>query len=145
MNRIWETEAPSQTQALGERLGQEALAGQVYCLDGDLGVGKTEFTKGFALGLGISEYVTSPTFTIINEYKGRLLLYHFDVYRVGSADEMEDTGYEDYFYGEGVCLIEWAKMVADLIPEDAIWITIEKDYSKSDDYRLITMRTEGER
>ena len=145
MNRIWETEAPSQTQALGERLGQEALAGQVYCLDGDLGVGKTEFTKGFALGLGISEYVTSPTFTIINEYKGRLLLYHFDVYRVGSADEMEDTGYEDYFYGEGVCLIEWAKMVADLIPEDAIWITIEKDYAKSDDYRLITMRTEGER
>jgi len=102
------------------------------------------FTKGFAKGLDITEHVTSPTFTIINEYEGRLPLYHFDVYRISCEEEMEDTGYEDYFYGEGVCLVEWAELVKDLIPADAIWITVEKDYTKDDfDYRCITIRQEG--
>ena len=105
-------------------------------------MGKTVFTKGFAKGLEVTEYVTSPTFAIVNEYEGRLPLYHYDVYRISCEEEMEDTGYEDYFYGEGVCLVEWAELVKDLIPQDAIWITVEKDYSKDDDYRLITLRQE---
>ena len=144
MNERFETYSPLETEAFGEKLGREAKAGQVYCLSGDLGVGKTVFTKGFAKGLGITEHVTSPTFTIINEYEGRLPLYHFDVYRISCEEEMEDTGYEDYFYGEGVCLVEWAELVKDLIPADAIWITVEKDYTKDNfDYRCITIRQEG--
>lgn len=144
MNERIETYSPADTQALGEKLGQEAKAGQVYCLNGDLGVGKTVFTKGFAKGLGIEEHITSPTFTIINEYEGRLPLYHFDVYRIADEDEMEYTGYEDYFYGQGVCLVEWAELVKGLIPEDAIWITVEKDYTQdNEDYRCITIRQEG--
>lgn len=146
MNERLETYDPKATEVLGEKMGREAKAGQIYCLSGDLGVGKTVFTKGFAKGLDISEYVTSPTFAIVNEYEGRLPLYHFDVYRISCEEEMEDTGYEDYFYGEGVCLVEWAELVKGLIPEDAVWITIEKDYTKdNDDYRLITVRQEGGR
>lgn len=146
MEKRIETTSPLQTEALGEKMGQAAKAGQIYCLSGDLGVGKTVFTKGFAKGLGVTEYVTSPTFAIVNEYEGRLPLYHFDVYRISCEEEMEDTGYEDYFYGEGVCLVEWAELVKGLIPEDAVWITIEKDYTKdNDDYRLITVRQEGGR
>lgn len=146
MNERLETYDPKATEVLGEKMGREAKAGEIYCLSGDLGVGKTVFTKGFAKGLGISEYVTSPTFAIVNEYAGRLPLYHFDVYRISCEEEMEDTGYEDYFYGEGVCLVEWAELVKGLIPEDAVWITIEKDYTKdNDDYRLITVRQEGGR
>ncbi|MBR5793734.1 MAG: tRNA (adenosine(37)-N6)-threonylcarbamoyltransferase complex ATPase subunit type 1 TsaE, partial [Anaerotignum sp.] len=108
MNERFETYNPVETEAFGEKLGREAKAGQVYCLSGDLGVGKTVFTKGFAKGLEVTEYVTSPTFAIVNEYEGRLPLYHYDVYRISCEEEMEDTGYEDYFYGEGVCLVEWA-------------------------------------
>lgn len=146
MNERLETYDPKATEVLGEKMGREAKAGQIYCLSGDLGVGKTVFTKGFAKGLDISEYVTSPTFAIVNEYEGRLPLYHFDVYRISCEEEMEDTGYEDYFYGEGVCLVEWAELVKGLIPENAVWITIEKDYTKdNDDYRLITVRQEGGR
>lgn len=143
MKKRWETDTPQETEKIGEALGLAAQGGQVYCLDGDLGVGKTVFTKGFAKGLGIHEHITSPTFTIINEYPrkdgARLPLYHFDVYRIGSEEEMEDTGYEDYFYGDGVCLVEWANRIPSLIPADAIWITIEKDYDKSEDYRCITL------
>lgn len=140
MNERVETYSPMETEALGEKLGKEAKSGQVYCLSGDLGAGKTVFTKGFAKGLAISEYITSPTFTLINEYQGRLPLYHFDVYRISYLEEMEDTGCEDYFYGEGVCLVEWAELVQELIPEDAVWISVERDYSREDDYRLITIR-----
>ena len=156
MNERIETNNPEATEVLGEKLGREARAGQIYCLSGDLGVGKTVFTlsgdlgvgktvftKGFAKGLGITEHVTSPTFAIVNEYEGRLPLYHFDVYRISCEEEMEDTGYEEYFYGEGVCLVEWAELVKELIPADAVWITIEKDYTKDDDYRRITIRQEG--
>ena len=139
-----ETTSPLDTEALGEKMGQEAQAGQIFCLSGDLGVGKTVFTKGFAKGLGITDHVTSPTFAIVNEYEGRLPLYHFDVYRISCEEEMEDTGYEEYFYGDGVCLVEWAELVQGLIPEDAIWITVEKDYTQdNDDYRCITIRQEG--
>ena len=144
MNERIETYSPEATQALGERLGQEAKAGQVYCLNGDLGVGKTVFTKGFARGLGIEEHITSPTFTIMNQYEGRLPLYHFDVYRIADEEEMAYTGCEEFFYGEGVCLVEWAEMITGLIPKDAIWVTVEKDYTQeNDDYRRITIRQEG--
>lgn len=143
MKERFETYSPAETERLGEQMGKAAKSGQVYCLSGDLGVGKTVFTKGFAKGLGITEHVTSPTFTIINEYEGRLPLYHFDVYRISCEEEMEDTGYEDYFYGEGVCLVEWAELVKELIPADAIWLTVEKDYTKDDDYRCITWEQEG--
>ena len=105
---------------------------------GDLGVGKTVFTQGVASGLGITEPVSSPTFTIIQEYEeGRLPFYHFDVYRIGCIEEMDEIGYEDYFYGKGICLIEWANLIEEIIPEDAISITIEKDLEKGFDYRRI--------
>lgn len=138
-----ETYRPEETEALGEKMGREAKAGQIFCLSGELGVGKTVFTKGFAKGMNIGEYVTSPTFAIVNVYEGRLPLYHFDVYRISCEEEMEDTGYEEYFYGNGVCLVEWAELVQGLIPRDAVWITVEKDYTKDDDYRCITIRQEG--
>lgn len=145
MEKRIETTSPLQTEALGEKMGQAAKAGQIYCLSGDLGVGKTVFTKGFAKGLGVTEYVTSPTFAIVNEYEGRLPLYHFDVYRISCEEEMEDTGYEEYFYGEGVCLVEWAELVRGLIPGDAVWITVEKDYTQdNDDFRRIIIRQEAE-
>ena len=140
---IYETFSPEETEKLGFEMGAKAKAGEVYCLSGDLGVGKTVFTRGFAKGLEVEdEYITSPTFTIINEYEGRLNLYHFDVYRIGSIEEMDDTGYEDYFFGNGVCLVEWAELVEEIIPSDAKWITVEKDLTKGDDYRKITVRSE---
>ena len=112
---------------------------------GDLGVGKTVFTKGLARGLGITEPVSSPTFTIVQEYReGRLPLYHFDVYRIGDLEEMEEIGYEDYFYGDGVCLIEWANLIQELIPREAVSVVIEKDLEKGLDYRRIIIEGMGE-
>jgi len=141
MMKSWETYRPEETFALGKKLGEEAKAGQVYCLDGDLGVGKTVFTQGFAAGLGITEPVNSPTFTIVQQYEeGRMPLYHFDVYRIGDVEEMEEIGYEDCFYGEGVCLIEWSVLIEEIVPEDAIHVTIEKDKEKGFDYRKICVR-----
>ena len=138
MKRETETYSSEETFNLGESLGQEAVPGQVYTLTGDLGAGKTVFAQGFASGLGISEYVNSPTFTILQVYEdGRLPLYHFDVYRIEEEEEMEEIGYEDYFYGDGVTLIEWADIISDLIPEDAIRMEIEKDLSRGVDYRKI--------
>ncbi len=135
-----ETNSPEETYAFGKKLGMEAQAGQVYCLNGDLGVGKTVFTQGFAAGLGIQEPVNSPTFTIVQEYDdGRLPLYHFDVYRLGDVDEMDEIGYEDYFYGEGICLIEWSERIREILPEHPIQITIEKDLEKGFDYRKISV------
>ncbi len=134
----FETWSEQETEQVGQALAKEARPGDIFCLEGDLGVGKTVFTRGFARGLGVTTpYITSPTFTIIHEYEGRLPLYHFDVYRVGSLEEMDDTGYEDYFFGQGVCLVEWAKLVKELIPPTAKWITIEKDFSRGDNYRRI--------
>ena len=115
---IFETNNEQETAALGERLGQAALPGQVYTLIGDLGVGKTVFTQGFARGLGVSEHVNSPTFTIVQIYEdGRMPFYHFDVYRIGDVEEMEEIGYEDCFYGDGVSLVEWATLVEEILPE----------------------------
>lgn len=139
---IYETNGPQETYGLGKRLGEQARAGQVFCLDGDLGVGKTVFTQGFAAGLGILEPVSSPTFTIVQQYEeGRLPLYHFDVYRIGDISEMDEIGYEDCFYGEGVCLIEWSSLIRELLPRDAVHVVIEKDLERGFDYRRI--RVEG--
>ena len=132
---------PEDTYALGKRLGEAAKAGDVFCLNGDLGVGKTVFTQGFACGLGITEPVNSPTFTIVQEYDGgRLPLYHFDVYRIGDVSEMDEVGYEDYFYGNGLCMIEWANLIEEILPEKRHDISIEKDLEKGFDYRKITIR-----
>ena len=137
---VWETNGPEETFALGKELGQKAKAGDVYCLNGDLGVGKTVFTQGFASGLGIEGPVNSPTFTILQEYEdGRLPLYHFDVYRNGDVEEMDEIGYEDCFYGDGVCLIEWSNLIEEILPEKVTSIAIEKDLSKGFDYRRIVV------
>lgn len=133
-----ETNSPEETYAVGRRLGEQARAGEVYCLDGDLGVGKTVFTQGFARGLGIEEPVNSPTFTIIQEYDGgRLPLYHFDVYRIGDVSEMDEVGCDDYFFGSGVCLIEWASLIGEILPDRVIRVKIEKNLERGFDYRSI--------
>ena len=137
---VVETRNPEETFALGEKIGRTALPGQIYTLTGDLGVGKTVLTQGVAAGLGIREAVSSPTFTIVQVYEeGRLPFYHFDVYRIGDIEEMEEIGYDDYFFGDGVCLIEWAELIADILPEEHISIKIEKDLSQGFDYRRITV------
>ena len=139
---IIETHSAEETFALGQRIGREALPGQVYTLIGDLGVGKTVFTQGVADGLGITEPVNSPTFTIVQEYEeGRLPFYHFDVYRIGDIEEMDEIGYEDYISGEGVSLIEWSNLIEEILPEERTEILIEKDLEKGFDYRKITVKT----
>lgn len=137
---IIDSRSEKETRDLGRKLGQEARPGQVYTLVGDLGVGKTVFTQGLAEGLEILEPVNSPTFTIVQIYEeGRLPLYHFDVYRIGDVEEMDEIGYEDYFYGEGVCLIEWANLIEEILPEHYTEILIEKDLEQGFDYRRITV------
>ena len=139
---IRETYSSEETFRLGEELGGKAAAGEIYALSGDLGTGKTVFAQGFAKGLGINEYVNSPTFTILQVYEdGRLPLYHFDVYRIEEPEEMEEIGFEDYFYGDGVTLIEWAELIRELLPENIRRISIEKDLDRGNDYRRITVLT----
>ncbi|CUX41303.1 tRNA (adenosine(37)-N6)-threonylcarbamoyltransferase complex ATPase subunit type 1 TsaE [Clostridium sp. C105KSO13] len=137
---VLETRSPEQTFQIGKALGEKAKSGQVYTLNGDLGVGKTLFTKGFAAGLGIEEPVSSPTFTIVQIYdEGRLPFYHFDVYRIGDVEEMDEVGYEDYILGEGVSLIEWADLIEEILPDKRTEITIEKDLEQGFEYRRITI------
>lgn len=140
---VFETNSAEETYALGVTIGQEAVPGAVYALLGDLGVGKTVFTKGVAAGLEVKEPISSPTFTIVQVYEnGKLPFYHFDVYRISDVDEMEEIGYEDYFYGEGVSFVEWANLIEEIMPEETITIRIEKDLSKGFDYRRITVEKE---
>ena len=142
--KVWESFGPKETFEIGKTLGENAKPGQVYTLIGDLGVGKTVFTQGVAAGLGITEPVNSPTFTILQVYEeGRIPFYHFDVYRIGDVEEMEEIGYQDCFYGEGICLIEWANLIEEILPEDYMQITIEKALEKGFDYRKITMESKG--
>lgn len=137
---VMDSYSEKETFLIGEQLGREAEPGSVYALLGDLGVGKTVFTQGVARGLSIKEPVCSPTFTILQVYEeGRLPFYHFDVYRIGDPEEMDEIGYEDYFYGDGVCFVEWANLIHDLMPKKTIWITIEKDPGKGFGYRRITI------
>ena len=142
---IIETHDPEETFEVGRKIGMNAKPGQIYTRTGDLGVGKTVFTQGVAAGLGITEPVNSPTFTIIQEYvDGRLPFYHFDVYRIGDLEEMEEIGYDDYFFGQGICLIEWAELIEEILPEKRIEVTIEKDLEKGFEYRKITIEERGE-
>ena len=140
---VTETFCAEETFELGRSLGEQAKPGDIYTLNGDLGVGKTVFSQGLAKGLGIAEPISSPTFTIVQVYEeGRPPFYHFDVYRIGDAEEMEEIGYQDYFYGNGVCLIEWADLIREILPEKVIPVLIEKDLEKGFDYRKITVGIE---
>ena len=137
---VFETWKPEETCELGKKMGEEAVPGQVICLNGDLGVGKTVFTQGFAAGLGIEGPVNSPTFTIVQQYgEGRLPLYHFDVYRIGDISEMDEIGYEDCFFGDGVCLIEWSGLIEEILPEHVTKVAIEKNLEHGFDYRRISV------
>lgn len=138
---IVESNGPEETSALGEMLGGMCRPGQIYTLNGGLGTGKTVFTQGFARGLGIAGPVNSPTFTILQIYEGgRMPFYHFDVYRIGNVEEMDEIGYEDCFYGEGVCLIEWAELIREILPEQYVNVTITKDLDKGFDYRKLVIK-----
>lgn len=137
---VIETFSEKETYEAGVEFGKSAAAGDVFTLEGDLGVGKTIFTKGLAKGLGVEADVVSPTFTIVQEYEdGRMPFYHFDVYRIGDAEEMDEIGYEDYIYGNGVCLIEWANLIEEILPQKRTAVRIEKDLEKGFDYRKITI------
>ncbi|MDD4504606.1 MAG: tRNA (adenosine(37)-N6)-threonylcarbamoyltransferase complex ATPase subunit type 1 TsaE [Clostridiaceae bacterium] len=138
----YNTESVEETSRIGEQLGRLLSRGNIICLSGDLGAGKTAFTQGIAKGLGVLDYVTSPTYTIINEYEGRLPLYHFDVYRLNDVSEMYELGYEEYFFGDGVVVLEWADIVRDIIPGERLWITILN--TKGDNSREIIMEPTGE-
>ena len=140
---IVETNSPQETKELGKKMAERAKPGDVFTLVGDLGVGKTVFTQGIAEGLGIDEPVNSPTFTIVQEYEsGRMPFYHFDVYRIGDPEEMDEIGFDDYIYGDGLCLIEWADLIEEILPEKRVAIRIEKDLEKGFDYRRITIQEE---
>jgi tRNA threonylcarbamoyladenosine biosynthesis protein TsaE len=135
---VVETFCAEETFKLGKSIGEQAKPGEIYTLTGDLGVGKTVFAQGLAAGLGITEPISSPTFTIVQVYEeGRLPFYHFDVYRIGDIEEMDEIGYEEYFYGEGVCLIEWANLIGEILPEEIVSIRIEKNLEKGPAYRKI--------
>lgn len=136
------TESAEETSKIGEQLGRLLGKGNIVCLSGDLGAGKTAFTQGIAKGMGVKDYVTSPTYTIINEYEGGLPLYHFDVYRLNDVEEMYELGYEEYFFGDGVVVLEWADIVRDIIPVERLWITILN--TKGDNSREIIIEPTGE-
>lgn len=141
---IWNSSSEQETFDLGVSLGEKCKGGEIFLLDGDLGTGKTVFSKGLGKGLGITEPISSPTFTIVNVHEGgRLPFYHFDVYRISDLSEMDEIGYEDYFYGDGVCLVEWASLIQELLPEDCIYVKIEKDLEQGFDYRRITVERQA--
>ncbi len=141
--RIIETRSASQTFDLAKKMGETCIPGTIIALCGELGSGKTVFAKGFAAGLGIEDHVNSPTFTILQQYdNGRLPFYHFDVYRVSDISELDETGYEDFFFGNGAALVEWADIIKDIMPPETIWITMEKDLEEGFDYRKVKIENE---
>ncbi len=138
------TKSAKETYELARSMGEEIRPGEVICLIGDLGTGKTVFSQGFAAGLGVTDIVNSPTFTIVQVYdSGRLPLYHFDVYRIGDPEEMFEIGFEEYVYGDGVCLIEWADIIEDILPKEYIRVNIDKDMENGTDVRKITISRIG--
>lgn len=142
---VYESYTPKDTFRIAYEMGKQIKPGEVVCLNGDLGTGKTLFSQGFAKGLGIEESVNSPTFTIVQQYdEGRMPLYHFDVYRIEDSEEMDEIGFADMIYGDGVCLIEWAERINDILPESYISVTIGKDLKKGFDYRRIVVEPVGE-
>ncbi len=142
--KIIETNSPEETFALARKMGEQAVQGEVYVLTGDLGAGKTVFTQGFAAGLAVTEPVNSPTFTILQVYEGgRCPLYHFDVYRIGDISEMEEIGYEDCFYGDGISLVEWGDLIEEILPEYYVKVTILREPEKGFDHRKIKIQKRG--
>lgn len=138
--QVFESFSAEDTFTFAKELGQTCKGGEIFLLHGDLGVGKTVFSQGLGKGLEIEEPISSPTFTILQIYEeGRLPLFHFDVYRIADIEEMDEIGYEDYFFGKGVCLIEWASRISEILPDTCVSITIEKDLEKDLDYRRITI------
>ncbi len=140
---IYSSNSPEETAKIASEFAGTLTGGDVICLNGDLGVGKTVFVQALAKALGIDDYINSPTFTIVNQYEGRLPLYHFDVYRIADCDEMYEIGYDEYVYGDGVSVIEWAENIKEILPEKRYEITIKKDYDKGEDYRSIEIETRG--
>ena len=136
---VYDSQSAAQTAQFAEKFAQELECGDVICMRGGLGAGKTAFVQGLAKGLGVKEVPSSPTFTIMNCYEGKYPLYHFDVYRIQDPDEMYEIGYDEYVGGDGVCVIEWAELIEDILPQRRYEIVIEKDYEKGDDYRRITI------
>lgn len=135
---IKEVFSEKETQNFAMEIAKNVKKGDIYCLCGELGAGKTNFSKAFAKGLGIKEEITSPTFTIVNEYRENdISLFHFDVYRINDIEELYEIGYEEYFFSNGVCLIEWAEFIKEIIPQNAIWINIKKNIEKGENYRII--------
>ncbi|MBY0755799.1 tRNA (adenosine(37)-N6)-threonylcarbamoyltransferase complex ATPase subunit type 1 TsaE [Clostridium sardiniense] len=142
----FEVNSIEETTNLGVALGRLLNSGDIICLTGDLGTGKTHITKGISRGLGITDNITSPTFTIVNEYdSGRLKLYHFDVYRVSDPDEIYAIGFDDYIFGDGVSIIEWANYIEEILPSDYLHIYIQKDLTKGENYRKIMVTPYGEK
>jgi len=139
MSMIYEATTLDATKKIAQDFAKSLNSGDVVCMYGDLGAGKTEFVRAMAQEFGITDYITSPTFTIVNEYKGRLDLYHFDVYRIADSDEMYEIGYDEYIDGDGICVIEWAELIADILPPHRYNVTINKDLAKSESYRKITI------
>jgi tRNA threonylcarbamoyladenosine biosynthesis protein TsaE len=139
------TFSQDETMLVGKALGSILMSGDLVCLSGDLGTGKTAFTNGIACALGIDEYITSPTFTIVNEYKTKVSLYHFDVYRIGDPEEMYDIGFEEYLYGDGVVVIEWAELIRDILPDELIWVKINKNLNLDVNVREINIEFIGEK
>lgn len=135
----------NKTLKLGEIIGAHCCSGDIICLNGDLGAGKTHLTKGIAKGLNIKDNITSPTFNIVNEYNGKLKLYHFDVYRVNDPDEIEAIGFDEYIFGNGVSIIEWSDYIQELIPKDHMDIIIKKLPEKGENYRKITLKYQTEK
>lgn len=131
------------TKEFGESLGRALKKGDILCLNGDLGAGKTTLTKSIGIGLGVEEYITSPTFSLINEYRGNLPVYHFDVYRLENVDELDDLGFDEYFFGEGVCIIEWADKIEKMLPKEIIVVDIEK--GETGDKRIVSISGKGNR
>ena len=143
---IFSVNSVEQTTAIGLELGKLLKSGDIVCLTGDLGTGKTHITKGIAKGLGIDDHITSPTFTIVNEYdSGRLKFYHFDVYRVSDPDEIYAIGFDDYIFSDGVSVIEWANYIEDILPNEYLHIHIEKNLNKGENFRSITLKPYGKR
>ncbi len=139
------TESPQQTFELGRRLGQILLPGDLVCLEGDLGTGKTCLAGGIARGLGVTGYVSSPSFNIVNEYEGRFPVYHIDVYRLEDPAELEEIGYRDYFFGTGVTVVEWADKIKELVPDECLWIRLVRPPGGEVDHREITIHAVGDR
>ena len=142
-NKCYISESPDETKQIAAEIAKELEAGDVLCMYGDLGAGKTAFVQGLAKGLGIEGHITSPTFTIVIEYYGRLPLYHFDVYRIADPDEMYEIGYDEYVYGDGICVIEWPQLIDEILPQRRYNITITKDYDRHENYRIINVKGIG--